>query len=228
MKDFIKLFSVILAVLFILTGCTSILQSDGDIDDTSKSDSSDEVSETNSETESESETETEIKDVYYKIIYPEGCEKFINSLAVDIRDDINKKTDHKVVIESDTVKAGEYEILIGNTNRSESTLSSGSVGNAGWWISTTGTRITINAKSRQGLMSAAEYFLENYVVEDNGMVSISEDKCKTQYEHELLFTKGITLRVGTYIIKHGEMVGLDMSVIANDIKALDNLFWNML
>lgn len=223
MRSFIRMFAVILLILVTFTGCDltgGVKTGDPDGSDDMIGDGGAIDSDSNSD-ESESESETEKKDVYYKIIYPDGCDRYISSLAVKLRDDINKNTDHKVVNESDREKAGEYEILIGNTNREESALSSGSVGNSGWWVSSFGDKIAINAKSRQGLLSAVEYFLENYEVEDNGMVSISEEKCKTEYVHDILFTKNITLRVGTYNIKHGDMVGLDMSVFANDIKALD-------
>ena len=215
MKTFIKLFSVILAALFILTGC-SLLPS-GEKDGESESGAQSE----NMESASESESETEMKEVNFKIVCPQNCERYITSLSSKIRDDINKKTTHKVTVKSDREAVTEYEILLGNTNREGSTLEKGQIGNAGWWVQSLGNVIAINARTRQGLAEAVAYFLENYTVEDNGMVRLTGESLKTEYEYDALLNAGLKLRVGSYNIKHGEMVGLDMSVLADDIKALN-------
>lgn len=214
MKTHVKIFSVILASLFILTGCNFMsedLEAESDSSSTSGG----------PESVSESESESENVDVNFKIICPHGCEKYISSLALKLRDDINGKTSHKVLVKNDKDAAGDYEILLGNTNREESSLGEGSVGNSGWWVKSYGRVIAINAKSRQGLTDAVAYFLKNYRVEENGMVCLNGKEVKTEYRQDALLTKGLKLRVGSYNIKHGDMVGLDMSVLANDIKALD-------
>ena len=172
------------------------------------------------ESVNESETEPQKEDTSYQIIYPQEGNKMISSLATKIKDDMNKKVKNTVKIKSDTVKAREYEILLGHTNREESQPDV-AAGNAGWWVKTAGNKIIINAMTIQGMLQAVDYFLEHYTMGENGAVSLSENLCKVQYAHDDLLAKGITLRVGTYNIKHGEQVGLDMSVIANDIKALN-------
>ena len=216
MSKMLKILVLFLSVATFLCGCVnSEVQNDTESRDTET------FAETEIETKNETETETEALKLAYTVIYPEGCEKFIKNLAVTVSDEINKNTENKLIYKSDKDAATKYEILIGNTNRAASALNFECVGNDGWWVDTTEDTIVINGVSRKGMLAAVQHFLANYTVDSNGDVRFPEEACVTKEIFNEKYEQGLTLRVGTYNIKHGEQVGLDMSVLANDIKALN-------
>ena len=165
-----------MVAVLLLTGCNTA----GDSTDTLNTDHNTDPL----ESVNESETEPQKKNTSYQIIYPQGGNKLINSLATKIKDDMNKKVKNTVMIKSDSVKVREYEILLGHTNREESQPDAAAAGNAGWWVKTSGNKIIINAMTVQGMLQAVDYFLEHYTMGENGAVSLSENLCKVQYVHD--------------------------------------------
>lgn len=167
-------------------------------------------------------TLVEGKQCHYTIVRPEQTNTSVIKAAQDLQKFIMDNTDSTIKISDDWVMrdtdpdtAGDFEILIGGTNRSADDVTVES----GWHVSVKDTKIIIVA-SRAAYYSAAVEYLTT-------LFEISEDTMKLDKTIE--HTKSIadsyanvdtTLRVGSYNIKHGADVGLDMSVIAKDITDL--------
>lgn len=159
----------------------------------------------------------------YKIVCSDRAGSGVIDLATTLTADLSDLAGAFFEASTDFVMPGtdpdavsEYEILIGATNRSASGEPK-DLGTDGWCVAVLGTRIVIDAKSVPSLSEAIAYFLSHVSVAD-GRVTFDPSDAKVEKKEYALIGK--TLRVGSYNIKHGADVGLDFSVIAEDIKAL--------
>jgi len=164
-------------------------------------------------------------ETHYKIIRPDGGGEQLAEMSKELCIYLSELSGARIRVSSDLVGHGvdpdgvsEYEILLAGTNRTSDDGSLDGAGNDGWCVTAVGTRIIINAQSACSLTEAIEYFKSVTKTED-GKMTFDISSAKTEFKEYPLM--GTTLRVGSYNIKHGSDVGLDFSIIAADIKALD-------
>ena len=158
----------------------------------------------------------------YTIVRPEVANSAIIKAAQDLQKYISnttsvaaKMSDDWVMRDTDPDSANAYEILIGDTNRSYDDIQ---IEN-GWHIEVKDTRIIIIA-SRAAYYSAAVEYLTTLFELSEGTMKLNATIKHTESIADSYSNVNTTLRVGSYNIKHGADVALDMSVIAKDITEL--------
>ncbi len=111
----------------------------------------------------------------YSIVRADASQGDETEAAIMIRRELEAMTGVSVTIgtdwvkRGDEIKPGEYEILVGNTNRSESDL--GLAPNE-YAIKLMGNKIIITGGSPSMILKAAEVFLEGCIVKDNASLAI--------------------------------------------------------
>lgn len=114
---------------------------------------------------------------------------------------------------SESTEATEYEIIIGNTERTTSAIV---LAKNEYIIKASNKKIFIFAGSDEALTSAVTYFINTYVIKDqNGACYISLNL--SIRESAEINEKTINLKTATYNIKNGELVEYNYNLIAQDI-----------
>lgn len=122
--------------------------------------------------------------------------------------------------DSDPDAEPSCEILVGATNRTASAAALSDAAGDAWCVTMVGERIVIHATAGYLLEQAIAYF-ESICVMADGVLMLDSSKCKVEVIPNQLLEADITLRVGSFNIKHGAQVGLNMAKLAEDIRALD-------
>ena len=108
----------------------------------------------------------------FKIIRPELTNNILVEMAVGLFNTLNETYNAKVGISDDwvrktdedgTITTEDYEILIGDTNRKESSLAKEQMGNNDYIICVMGNKVVIQGKSIYSIKYAVEQFVANYV-----------------------------------------------------------------
>ncbi len=99
----------------------------------------------------------------YKVVRPENGLKSAALGAGAINDAIFAKCGTEVGVLMDDEPTTEYEILVGDTNRPESSAAMSTLSDNTYSISIVGNKIVIAAKSDLMLECAIDYFIENYI-----------------------------------------------------------------
>ncbi len=108
----------------------------------------------------------------FKVVRGEFANSVIKELAIGLFNTLNDTYNAKVGITDDwvrktdedgTVTTEDYEILIGDTNRRESTLAKEQLGNHDYIICVMGNKIVIQGKSVYSVKFAVEQFVAKYV-----------------------------------------------------------------
>lgn len=100
----------------------------------------------------------------YTIIRPESSTDANAKAASELRSYINKITGVWVPIKTDSEPAGEYEILVGYTNRSaEGQFDTAKLGDEGFVIETVGKKLFIAGSGVRGALYGVYTFLEEYL-----------------------------------------------------------------
>lgn len=161
----------------------------------------------------------------YTVVRPDDKSTVRISAARRVREYIEQCTGTAPGISVDWVKSdvdpdavSPYEILIGETNRSQS--SEVQCGN-GWYVGVHGSKLVVLAGKDKYYSAAVDYLISQLVVREDGTVEIMKDLKHFEEIPDPYAGVERTLRVGSYNIRHGGDVALDMSVIAADIKALE-------
>ena len=148
-------------------------------------------------------TIVEGKQCAYTIIRPEQTSNAVIKAAQDLQKYIMDNTDATVKISDDWVMrdtnpddAGDYEILIGGTNQS-----------------------TDDVTVEKCPSAAVEYLTTLFEISE-GTMKINATAQHTESIADSYSGVNTTLRVGSYNIKHGGDVSLDMSIIAKDVTDL--------
>lgn len=145
----------------------------GDIEDTTDTEASTDLPETTEEPE-ETEAPLVIKEdtlVFvqnniseYTIIRPENSTDANMKAASELRSYIEKISGVQIPIKTDAEAAGEYEILVGYTNRSaEGQFDTAKLGNEGFVIETVGKKLFIAGSGVRGALYGVYTFLEDYL-----------------------------------------------------------------
>ncbi len=112
----------------------------------------------------------------FSIIYPARWEDYEMNAATSLKYAFSASYSSIPKMVDDSKSENEYEILVGNTNRPESSAVLEGLNDYGWAVRVIGKKIVINAKNWQYLADAAEYFAKTYVgsVEQLGINHISD------------------------------------------------------
>jgi len=108
----------------------------------------------------------------YQIVYPKG-----NKLAEYYASLVQRKTrvdGNNIAVVSDDAKQTDYEIIIGDTNRSDTAFT----GDYEYSIKTQGSKIYIEASDENTLYYAVNYYLEYALSVSEGIVSAQKDFAK--------------------------------------------------
>ena len=104
----------------------------------------------------------------YVVVRPEKCGQRLTDSVVDLFKAICAATGKNGTIKDDWYKnesdIAAHEVVIGATNRPESSAYTGKLGGNDWYITVVGEKIVINGGSEGATASAVKYFMENYVV----------------------------------------------------------------
>ena len=167
-------------------------------------------------------TIVEGKQCAYTIIRPEQTSTAVIKAAQDLQKYIMDNTAATVRISDDWVMrdtnpddAGDYEILIGGTNRSADDVTI----EGGWHVEVKDTKIIIVASRAAYYAAAVEYLTTLFEISE-GTMKLNATAQHTESIADSYSGVNTTLRVGSYNIKHGGDVSLDMSIIAKDVTDL--------
>ena len=168
-----------------------------------------------------SEAENEIPPEQYHIVYPIDADPRVIAAAERINDAILAKHGKSLRITADYLSGGhEYEILVGDTDRKASNVDSTELGNDGWTVRRVGKSIVINGTTFDAIDAAVDYFIDSHSFEEDKVYLRSADSYTNKYDNPD-YSAGVSLKVGSYNIRHGESVNYDMSRLAADILACD-------
>ena len=99
----------------------------------------------------------------YSIVYPARWEDYEMNAASDLKYAFSASYSSFPKLIDDSKAETDYEILIGNTNRPESSAVLEGLNDYGWVVRVIGNKIVLNAKNRQFLSDAVAYFSRTYV-----------------------------------------------------------------
>ena len=100
----------------------------------------------------------------YTIIRPENSTDANAKAASELRSYINKITGVQIPVKTDSEPVGEYEILVGYTNRSaEGQFDTAKLGDEGFVIETVGKKLFIAGSGVRGALYGVYTFLEDYL-----------------------------------------------------------------
>jgi len=164
----------------------------------------------------------------YTVVFPQKSDLKTEAAAQNVQEGLCALTQAKFILTDDWVDRdtdpdafSDYEILVGGTNRSASSITPENTGNDGWWVMKEGKRIVVNAVSSWTLADAADYVLSLCSFEE-GKLYLNTEGCKTEYREHDLTTRSPTLRIGTYNIwLGGNGVGHNMDILAEEIKSFN-------
>ena len=135
----------------------------------------------------------------YRVIRPLNCEDVLPALQT-VHNGLESKLNIQIKFRNDDAPEGdEYEILIGNTNRSESKLALDYLNAKGcgryddFIICTIGKKIVINSVNASALSNAAQYFVDSIFTPegiDGGILYIN----KTEGEFEKVAINGVEIQ----------------------------------
>ena len=110
------------------------------------------------------------------IVYPAGWEDHEMNAAMDLKSAFSESYESIPKLIDDSKPENQYEILIGNTNRPESSSVLEGLNEYGWAVCVVGNKIVINAKNGIFLSVAVEYFSRTYIgsTEQLGINHISD------------------------------------------------------
>lgn len=120
----------------------------------------------------------------YTIVRPDTANQTVVSSASRLKTMLDEKLGASVVLSTDWVKRGEEpdaaakEILLGLTNRTESTEIYSQIEGIGYAIALRGNKIVIVATNDEALNSAVDYFVNQYVPSSSaGVIQLPESLC---------------------------------------------------
>ena len=165
--------------------------------------------------------ENEIPMEQYQIVYPVNADSRVIAAAERIKAEIEARCGKSLRITADYYSSEfDYEILVGETDRDASRIDPTELGNDGWTVRREGRAIVINGATLDAIDAAADYFISAHSFEEDKVYLKKADSI-TKKQDNPDYSKGISLRVGSYNIRHGEDVDYDMSRLAADILACD-------
>ena len=165
--------------------------------------------------------EDELPELQYQIVYPMDADNLLLEQVERLRLELEQLHGVSLRTVADHLSSGyQYEILVGNTDREVGRIDPDEMGNDGWTVRRVGDAIVINGASVDALRSAVDEFIETHSFAE-GMVYLKKEDAVTKKYDNHDYSVGLTLKVGSYNILHGQEVDFDASRIAADILACD-------
>ena len=169
-----KLFILFFAVVLLLCSCGDAHSASGETEKSTESVTEAFIT-TEAVTEKETETEpvtteavtpeqTEIENIGdYAVIYAKESSKAVKNAAKDLVADIYMETDILIATNDDGSAEVEYEIIVGETERSIEGYEYGSLPMGGFVIKQVGKKIIVDGGSEGALKKAIKYFCMNFI-----------------------------------------------------------------
>ncbi|MBR3965878.1 MAG: hypothetical protein IKJ91_02260 [Clostridia bacterium] len=169
-----KLFILVFASVLLLCSCGDAHSASGETEKATES-VTEAVITTEAVTEKETETEpvtteavtpeqTEIENIGdYAVIYAKESSKAVKNAAKDLVADIYMETDILIATNDDGSAEVEYEIIVGETERSIEGYEYGSLPMGGFVIKQVGKKIIVDGGSEGALKKAIKYFCMNFI-----------------------------------------------------------------
>ncbi len=141
-------------------------------------------SDTKAESKNESQTVEEIRDFFganakdFVVIYSTSAKKSVQETAKNLATIVNGNFGLSLRCRTDTAVTASkspYEILVGDTNRSESKKLSAELTETGYGIRIVGTKLAICGTDANMTVRAVENFLEKYVIGKSGTLKLPEN-----------------------------------------------------
>ena len=165
----LKISALTAAVIAILTAVLALCGCD---DGAVSPDQSNQTNQTNQSNSSDADGLITDAMSPYAIVRPDSASADEIDAAIRLRQAILDATGVELELKTDFVregsdefKVGEYEILIGSTNRDESIAALGRLRSFDWTIERGGTKIVLYSEENIG--GAVDYFIENYIHDGN-------------------------------------------------------------
>lgn len=154
----------------------------------------------------------------YGIVYPENADSGTKKIIERFAGEITEKTDISLSLNKDSAVASDFEIVIGDTNRSDTDTMS--VGDSGWRISLDGKKIFINGSTMPILADVLNMFTSEYLQVDGEFVYIDKElsatETKTGYDREGWEIAAPAYEGGTLALVYNNGTGRYNSNIANE------------
>lgn len=103
----------------------------------------------------------------YILIRPEQCGSELLNSIIALHQKMCDAIENDVTIKDDWYKnesdISACEIIVGNTNRSESSAYTGELGGYDWYVTVVGQKLVINGGSEAAVTAAVEYFMKEFV-----------------------------------------------------------------
>ena len=210
-------FAMLAAVILALYGCDDGAVSPDQSNQTNQMNQSNQSNQSNS-----SDADRLITDAMspYAIVRPDSASADEIDAAIRLRQAILDATGVELELKTDFVregsdefKVGEYEILIGSTNRDESIAALGRLRSFDWTIERGGTKIVLYSEENIG--GAVDYFIENYIHDGNIYIPDGEAYTYTaDYKFDTFEIAG--LPIGEYTLCYTDKGSYDACISLSD------------
>lgn len=211
---------ILLSILLALgtVGCTPTVPDNGDPTDTNDAT-------TESKTEETTEVPLNLKDFFggapdeYTVVYSSKAPSSVNRAAKGLAMSISARYDTTVRSRADSMveaSKSKKEILIGTTNRSESTKAEAELKNDNdFIIRWKGTRLIVIGKTAAATNRAVDYLIEHYLLADYESLMLDED-LDLKWSFEEKSACAFTL-AADYQITYGSGAGDQVRLLANEL-----------
>lgn len=238
-NSFIRILSMLLAILFVMT---SLVACNND-----RPDNPPDISDTNTDAETPNSSTPKVTTLSdYKIVYPANASDYVKTKVVSvINNAFESKYGIKLEAVSDTTEAAPYEIVLGETNRSDDVAKAhydslrGAYSLDGKNTLTYNTAIVYNdnrvfllAKSDDTLFNVANYFcanIESQVNADTKVFTPNEtpyfSKGSAKTEDSPYLAEGSDLRVMSYNILMSQYAAIESN--KRDLRMANILMYYM-
>ena len=156
MKKFIKIISLLMALLFVLGAFAACTPPEAPSEDDDEPKNSVQIPE---ETEPPADPITLTAE--YVVVRPELCSDVVKEAAIAVKDALGEATGSKIGIKEDSLygnmKPAQYEILVGVTNREESARAADKIKYHDYIVTIDGDKLVICAYTDEKIAEAVEY-----------------------------------------------------------------------
>jgi len=170
----------------------------------------------------------------YKLIRSERASKAVTEAFTKLRTALNDTFGVKITLGDDFEKPGAdpasrhpYEIIVGNTNREESSAAIEGLGYSDSVIAVIGTRLIISGGSDDAVIKAVDIFIEKYVTGTS--LSLPENLRETtvaEYEKPGVTLDGVPL--GEYVVVYGSSYSDYAKIFADRVGKLTGVRFELL
>ena len=152
----------------------------------------------------------------YSIIYADDASESMSAQVRNFANTLEKKTDSKIglaKIKADDAleDVGEYEILVGNTNRPETAKALKKIKDHGYIITVIGKKIVIVGTTNLLTCLALDYFTEAYLCADGTSSAFTVEKTEVEKLAMLEFNKDWTFIYSSFLDGERDQINQQIS-----------------